>query len=1434
MRMRAILTMLSACVLLACSQSPDDETLEAGSEPLPYHGETSLEERIANYPTIVKGTLDRVTSEVVAAGSYGTGKYVIAVKFHLTVSEYLNGTGTANITAVWGSEDLHDTHSDAEGAIPSLLAQRDTSFDDREAVFFLTSDFWELFAELKAENVYFTDYAGEYSDDLFISLNNRHNKLWLPVVEGETGTGDSQEFLLALPEPATAQTTSNVPTITLGALKSKIATVNAVLNGGDGSEAYKECVRRKYRAERSTSHSRSQGWEHPRVRNSSHSFTSGAPAGTAIYEVEARGYYPDQKFNRTWLDDGDAALFEMVDGPTTPREFDYDGVLTAGVDYIAYTQSLKSKRPLPPGEYTFNIKDEALGPITKLCNDVSAHEWAVTVTSTSGALHELLFDPVTVGSTVAADATNGVLKPTAFTDSNGASATIASLGWESGTVKLEVDPHTVLTGHVVDFIKLDATVSLSLDVSNATADAANDTLSWSVASQPWEDGDKLMVRIREAPPSCSNSGVVPDARSEPALAGDCETLLGLRDALAGTGSLNWGLDTAITSWDGVTVGGTPRRVTRLDLVSGRLTGVVPLELSKLTGLEYLQLGFNRLTGGIPVELGSMVNLRFLELSGNRLTGPVPLELSNLSNLNGLWLNTNRLTGPIPPELGDLSNLEGLGLSRNMLTGGIPVELGNLTELGELRLYENQLTGTIPSVLRRLTNLWLLQLAGNSLVGCLPPELRSITINDFGRLGLPDCAEGLVAAPDDLMVSLADGTFSMTWTAVSGADRYEVQRRIAGSGDDWAALPATESVSASFTPEGGLVCGTTYEFRARSHGDGLTHVTEWGEESAPVSVTTEMCNRDPSFDPASYTFSVSEDAETDDGVGSVSATDPDEGDAVTYAITQGNTGGAFAVNGSTGEITVAGTLDHETDSSHTLTVQASDGRGGTATTTVEITVTDVAEDPPPAPQGLSVSLADGAFTISWTALAGAARYEVQHREEGSGDDWTVVGSSTSGSLTFTPEDAPDCGTTHEFRMRAFGDGETYVATWGAESASESVATEECDRAPRFGSTHYSFSIAEDAATSTSVGTVSATDEDGDTLTYEIAVGNEDGKFSIGSSTGGITLAGEVDSDVLAFYSLRVEADDGNGNTATTTVGVSLLLSECSNGTVVPRPRSNPHLVRDCSMLLAGRDTLAGTGSLDWSANTRINDWQGVTVHPTPSPYVRVLLLTEQGLTGSIPPELGGVADVRRIDLDYNTLTGAIPRELGSLPDLELLYMDNNQLTGPIPPEMGNLRNLKTLYLSDNNLTGALPSELGRLRRLTQLTIEDNSLTGAIPPELGDLSNLRSLYLSANMLTGGIPPELGKLSKLTQLLLERNSLGGEIPSQLGSLTRLEHVYLRNNGLTGAIPAEWGELANLTRLYLSSGNNLTGCIPSGLRDVEDNDLDRLGLEYCGSSGQ
>ncbi len=691
----------------------------------------------------------------------------------------------------------------------------------------------------------------------------------------------------------------------------------------------------------------------------------------------------------------------------------------------------------------------------------------------------------------------------------------------------------------------------------------------------------------------------------------------------------------------------------------------------------------------------------------------------------------------------------------------------------------------------------------------------------------DVAEDAPPAPTGLGVTLADGQFTATWSAVAGASTYELQQQVPGSGDGWAAVATTAGLTQTYSPAGGPACGTTYEFRVRAYGDGTVYAAVWGAPSEPADHTTSACNRAPEFATSTYTFMVAEDATTTDLVGRVSATDPDS-DPVSHAITSGNSAGRFAIAISTGDVTVAGELDHESVPSYTLIVEARDDRAGVATTTVEIEVTDVAEDAPPAPTELGVSLADGTFTVTWSAVAGASVYELQQQASGSGDGWAAVATTAGLTQTYGPTGGPACGTTYEFRVRAYGDGAAYAAVWGEPSEPADHTTGACNQAPVFGASSYTLTISENAATGTSAGAISATDPDGHPVSHSIIAGNGAGKFTISTSTGTITLTGTVDPDEVACYALTVEASDDEGETSTALVGVAVLLDECSNGTVVPRPRSNPRLVRDCSMLLASRDTLAGDASLDWSADTDIDDWQGVRVERGDSPYVRVLLLPDAGLTGSIPAALGGLADLRRVDLDYNSLTGVLPRELGSLADVELMYLNHNNLTGAIPPGLGQLRNLNSLFLTSNNLTGGIPPELGKLRSLTELIIEENSLTGVIPEELGALSNLKALYLSENNLTGGIPPELGNLSNLKYLLLEGNPLGGEIPSELGGLTRLENVYLRHIGLTGQIPSAWGDLPNLTSLYLN-GNSLTGCIPAGLRDIEESDLEGLGLDYC-----
>ena len=104
---------------------------------------------------------------------------------------------------------------------------------------------------------------------------------------------------------------------------------------------------------------------------------------------------------------------------------------------------------------------------------------------------------------------------------------------------------------------------------------------------------------------------------------------------------------------------------------------------------------------------------------------------------------------------------------------------------------------------------------------------------------------------------------------------------------------------------------------------------------------------------------------------------------------------------------------------------------------------------------------------------------------------------------------------------------------------------------------------------------------------------------------------------------------------------------SGGAVVDA--TNEGLVSDCGMLLAARDTLAGTASLNWSADTPITEWNGVALGEA-SGRVTEILLVGMGLNGRIPPELGGLSNLTGLFLSGNQLTGEIPPELGGLSNL----------------------------------------------------------------------------------------------------------------------------------------------------------------------------------------
>ena len=165
----------------------------------------------------------------------------------------------------------------------------------------------------------------------------------------------------------------------------------------------------------------------------------------------------------------------------------------------------------------------------------------------------------------------------------------------------------------------------------------------------------------------------------------------------------------------------------------------------------------------------------------------------------------------------------------------------------------------------------------------------------------------------------------------------------------------------------------------------------------------------------------------------------------------------------------------------------------------------------------------------------------------------------------------------------------------------------------------------------------------------------------------------------------------------------------------------------------------------------------------------------------------------------------------------LDLSENRLSGELPPELGNLTSLTRLLLHSNQLGGEIPTALGRLTGLTELSLHLNQLGGNLPAEMGNLTGLQRLDLSANALSGEIPASLGGLSNLEILYLDQNSLEGAIPAELGSLTNLEELTLQQNHLSGAVPAELANLANLRNVSIW-GNKLTwaehyamACLPT-----------------------
>ncbi|XP_020968660.1 putative receptor-like protein kinase At3g47110 isoform X4 [Arachis ipaensis] len=276
----------------------------------------------------------------------------------------------------------------------------------------------------------------------------------------------------------------------------------------------------------------------------------------------------------------------------------------------------------------------------------------------------------------------------------------------------------------------------------------------------------------------------------------------------------------------------------------------------------------------------------------------------------------------------------------------------------------------------------------------------------------------------------------------------------------------------------------------------------------------------------------------------------------------------------------------------------------------------------------------------------------------------------------------------------------------------------------------------------------------------------------------------------------------------------------------------------------------------SSSSSLCNWVGVTCD-LGNGRVKSLNLSNMGLVGTIPPQVGSLSFLEELDLKGNSFHGELPHELYQLQQLKLLNLSYNNFGGfildsisnfsklvyldcsssfskgsnTILPVIGQLQHLKVLRLDNNSLSGFIPPAISNLSSLEVISLGYNALSGEIPVSLLNISSLRHFSAGYNNLNGTLPKELcHQLPQLEFLLLDFNQFEGTIPASIGNCTSLVLLSLSNNFFTGPIPMEIENLGKFEHLAVGF-NDLSGPIPSKIFNIST--LKYLYLSYNSLSG-
>ncbi len=481
----------------------------------------------------------------------------------------------------------------------------------------------------------------------------------------------------------------------------------------------------------------------------------------------------------------------------------------------------------------------------------------------------------------------------------------------------------------------------------------------------------------------------------------------------------------------------------------------------------------------------------------------------------------------------------------------------------------------------------------------------------------------------------------------------------------------------------------------------------------------------------------------------------DGDAttngITYSLTD-NAGGRFAINATTGVVTVAGAIDREAGATQAITVRATSADGSTATQSYTITINDLDEfdvtpvsDTNAAANAVNENAAIGttvgitAFASDGDATTNGITYSLT---DNAGGRFAI--NATTGVVTVAGAIDREAGATQAITVRATSaDGST--ATQSYTITINDV--DEFDVTPISDTNAAANAVNENAAIGTTVGiTAFASDGDASTngVTYSLT-DNAGGRFAINATTGVVTVAGAIDREAGATQAITVLATSADGSTATQSYTITI--NDVDEFDVTPIS-----------------DTNAAANAVN--ENAAIGTTVGITAFASDGDA------TTNGITYSLTDNAGGRFAINATT-GVVTVAGAIDREAGATQAITVLATsaDGSTATQSYTITINDVDEFDVTPVSDTNAAANAVNEnaaIGTTVGITAFASDGDATTNGITYSLTDNAGGRfAINATTGVVTvaGAIDREAGATQAIT---VRATSADGSTATQSYTIT------------------------------------------------------------------